>query len=102
MTAAMATGQLDAMTVADKALVDGALATNNQLVYDKVYIGRGWSIIFAVDRPPFDDIRVRKAMNLALDRQDMVVKAALGGGVPNPPFASGRPKAASLPEHLIQ
>jgi len=102
MTAAMAAGNLDAMTVADKALVEAALAAKGDLLYDKVYYHRGLSILFAMDRPPFDDIRVRRAINLAIDRQDMVVKGALGDGVINPPFISGWAKAAIPQEELVK
>ncbi|MGE5232836.1 MAG: ABC transporter substrate-binding protein [Acidobacteriota bacterium] len=42
-------------------------------------------IIFLIvrkDRPPFDDIRVRQAINLALDRATLVKTALQGEGVP--------------------
>ncbi len=43
-----------------------------------------------VTKPPFDDVRVRKAVNLAIDRQAIVSKILLGfGRVPVSPFPEG-------------
>jgi ABC-type transport system substrate-binding protein len=43
-----------------------------------------------VTKPPFDDVRVRKAVNLAIDRQAIVEKILLGyGRVPTSPFPEG-------------
>ena len=37
-------------------------------------------LLLRVDRPPFDDERMRKAVDLAVDRQDLIDKAAFGEG----------------------
>ncbi|MEJ5126556.1 glutathione ABC transporter substrate-binding protein [Comamonas sp. MYb21] len=43
-----------------------------------------------VTKPPFDDVRVRKAVNLAIDRKAIVEKILLGyGRPPNSPFPVG-------------
>ena len=42
-------------------------------------------ISMRVDRPPFNDVRVRRAMSLALDRQGILDSIAEGAGTPNPP-----------------
>ena len=51
--------------------------------------GGGWLTIFmAVDTPPFDDVRVRQAMRLIVDRDAMVEQVLAGNGrVANDLFA---------------
>ena len=36
------------------------------------------TFMLKVDKPPFDDVRVRKAIDLAIDRQDLINKMAFG------------------------
>jgi peptide/nickel transport system substrate-binding protein len=55
-----------------------------------------FAIVFAAHRPPFDDWRVRRAIELSLDRQRIVDGALAGFGVasasplpPDHPFGSG-------------
>jgi peptide/nickel transport system substrate-binding protein len=60
-----------------------------------------WGIAFNVDKKPFDDERVRKAMSLALDRYDMAKTLAPLSGldVPGGPIPPQAPWALS-PEEL--
>lgn len=74
--------------------LDGHVATGSPLQKLKVddwkkiegiYIRTGanyWrrTFMLRVDKPPFDDIRVRKAIDRALDRQDFIDKMAFGEG----------------------
>jgi peptide/nickel transport system substrate-binding protein len=44
--------------------------------------GAGPYLLFNASAPPFDDIRIRKAFNLAINRQELIRVVALGYGVP--------------------
>jgi oligopeptide transport system substrate-binding protein len=37
---------------------------------------------FNIKKPPFDDVKIRRALNLALDRQELVDHVMMGGQVP--------------------
>jgi len=59
-----------------------AIRRNPRLrLYADATIGFGY-IAFINDRPPFDDVRVRKAIGYALDRTEMLRTAYLGHGSP--------------------
>jgi peptide/nickel transport system substrate-binding protein len=44
-----------------------------------------YHISMRTDRPPFSDVRVRRAMSMAIDRQGIIDAVLEGGGVWNPP-----------------
>jgi peptide/nickel transport system substrate-binding protein len=44
--------------------------------------GAGPYLLFNVSAPPFDDIRIRKAFNLAINREELIRVVALGYGEP--------------------
>jgi peptide/nickel transport system substrate-binding protein len=52
---------------------------------------RAWLVMheFNCARKPFSDVRVRQAVGLAADRQEMIQKAASGAGVLTGPVATG-------------
>jgi len=42
-------------------------------------------VYMRTDRPPFNDLRVRQAISMAIDRRDIIESVLEGGGVVNPP-----------------
>jgi len=71
-------GQIDAMTDLPPSQVKVVQAQGLQALVSKT---GGWlPICMAVDMPPFDDVRVRQAMRLIVDRQGMLEQVASGYG----------------------
>jgi peptide/nickel transport system substrate-binding protein len=83
MSAALLSGKVDFAPVID-ATTAASLANNPAL---KIYQSKGGvfhTLSMQVDVPPFDDVRVRQAMKLVIDRQAIVDTVLLGfGGVAN-------------------
>lgn len=68
----------------------GEFKKNSKIVLQQV--PSSFQVFFElnVTKPPFDDVRVRKAVNLAIDRKAIVDKILLGyGRVPVSPFPEG-------------
>jgi peptide/nickel transport system substrate-binding protein len=67
---ALLTGQIDyieALTAQQKPMFEN----NSRFKMQTIPTGEWKAIIFLVDRPPFDDPRVRKAVRIVVDRQEM-------------------------------
>ena len=77
---ALLTGQIDyieALTAQQKPMFEN----NPKFKTQTIPTGEWKGIIFLVDRAPFDDPRVRKAVRIAVDRQEMTdLVAGHGGG----------------------
>ena len=78
---ALLTGELDATTANLSAEVIEEFASGNF----KIYQGAGFPstmMYFNCDRAPFDNVEFRKALSLAIDRQDIVDTVMLGYATP--------------------
>jgi oligopeptide transport system substrate-binding protein len=69
-------------------------------------VARNYYYVFNVDRPPFTDVRVRRALALAIDRERLVTQVLRGGQSParnfNPPDPDGYTAAQRLEEDLTE
>jgi peptide/nickel transport system substrate-binding protein len=71
-------GQIDAMTEVPAAQVKVLEGQGLKVLISKT---GGWvPICMAIDMPPFDDVRVRQAMRLIVDREAMIQQVASGYG----------------------
>src|SRR3954454_15742396 len=71
-------GQIDAMTEVPSSQVQTLKAQQMEALISP---GGGWQpLCMAIDMPPFDDVRVRQAMRLIVDREAMIQQVASGYG----------------------
>jgi len=71
-------GQIDAMTDLPASQVNVIKGHSMNSLISKT---GGWlPLCMAIDMPPFDDVRVRQAMRLIVDRQQMIEQVASGFG----------------------
>jgi peptide/nickel transport system substrate-binding protein len=93
--AGLASGELDFAGIAPAM---AALASRDQTIRAQDYpVLFSTALIFNTHRPPFDDVRVRQAMDMSLDRERIVAAALAGYGrpaggpvVPDNPLALSR------------
>jgi peptide/nickel transport system substrate-binding protein len=86
--AGFAAKQFDILTVSDKAQYDAVLTQVRDAVGEGFPTSHGYAMYMRVDQPPLNDVRVRRAIHLALNRQDMVRALSFGIGKINPPGVS--------------
>lgn len=78
---ALRTGQVDFIEGLPPQLVPRLLANQNRGFVLSVTPGTTWHMaIMNTTRPPFDDVRVRQAVRLAIDRQQMALARTAGLG----------------------
>jgi peptide/nickel transport system substrate-binding protein len=77
--AALRTGKIDMLESVNWQQASALLKTNPEL-QERAWPQNGWSILMHVDTKPFDDIRIRKAMQMSLDLPT-IAKTYYGGTV---------------------
>ena len=101
MSAALAAGQADIMMRVDKNQFEPVLATNPKLQFRKEVVGSLYGVNLNVARPPLDDVRVRKAIWLVLDRQELDQALTFGEGTQSLPLVPPLKSDWSLPPEEI-
>ena len=87
--AAFAAKQIDIIYPPDKAVLEATRATVPNMGSGKIVQDLGPTLVMNMNKPPFNDVRVRRALHLALDRQALNQALSLGDGVINAPGVWG-------------
>ncbi len=102
MFAAFQAKQSDVLKVIDKVQFDQVKALSPQVksrVFLRDLVDSFW---MRVDRPPFQDVRVRQAVHLGIDRQQLVNVVTFGLGLANPPEVNGGRRGWVIPQDELK
>jgi len=100
--AAFITKAVDVRAAEDKVQFDTIIKAVPDAGYGTPTNANQETIILRADKPPFNDPRVRRAINLAVDRQGVLKLAAFDVGVINPPGMHGGQSWAIPPSELAK
>lgn len=78
---ALVTGDVDAVTQLELKTLS-LLKRNKNIEVDNVPSGAAITMPMFVDQAPFDDVNVRLALKLAIDREEIIKKIAFGTAIP--------------------
>lgn len=98
LLAAFKAQKTDFYNVNSKAEIDALRAMMPEVQWRPIVMPYNYSLYMRLDRPPFSDIRVRRAMHLVIDRQSLNKTITAGEGVINPPAGLAIKKGWGIPE----
>jgi peptide/nickel transport system substrate-binding protein len=70
--AALRTGKIDLAQGVNWKYVDGLKKSNPQLLWDRHLSTGNFTVALRMDKKPFNDIRVRRAVNLAINKKEII------------------------------
>ncbi len=101
LLAAFATGQNDILQLQDIPQLDTAKAIAPNIQYGEYVSDNEDALYMRVDRRPFNDVRVRRAIHLTVDRQGLMGIIMQGKGVLNPPAMNGARTGWVIPQEEL-
>lgn len=101
VNAALKTQSLDFFNIPDKKQLEALLGVAPDLQYAKFVNSYGNMILLNMSKAPFNDVRVRRAMNLGVDRQGMNQMLSFGEGIAAPPGLPAIMEGWTLPQEEL-
>jgi peptide/nickel transport system substrate-binding protein len=99
--AAFVAGQNDIVKVASKPQAETVLAAAPNAKNTPFYRDNTSELFLKLDRPPFNDVKVRLALHLTVDRRAMNDTFASGDGLFNPPAINPIRKSWAIPQEEL-
>ena len=93
--------KFDLHSLPDKLQLDALLASKRDGVFARNINALGVSIFMKQDSPPYSDLRVRRALHLALDRSELNQVATQGEGTISPPGAPAIKEGWAIPQEEL-
>ncbi len=91
----------DLIHVNDRKQVEGLQRQRPDLKFAPFITDYNTSLLLKLEQPPFNDIRVRRALHLAIDRPGLIKNVTYGDGVISPPGSVGAKTGWAIPQEEL-